>query len=155
MPELELEAGQQAPPFELPDHDGDPISLSDFEGQQVVLYFYPRADTPGCTKEACSFRDRWEEFEERGVAVLGVSNDPVANLQPFREKYDLPFTLLSDEDGTVAEQYDSFGDIEVEDEVYDIALRNTFLIGPDDRIEEVYENVTPDGHAGEILSDLD
>lgn len=149
-----LEPGTEAPDFELPDQDGEQVSLSDFEGRRVVLYFYPRADTPGCTKEACSFRDTWEEFEERDVVVLGVSNDPVENLGPFAEKYDLPFTLLSDEDGSVATAYDSYGTIEIEGETYDIALRNTFLVGPDGQIEAVYEDVSPEGHAEEILEDI-
>ena len=149
-----LETGQEAPQFELPDQHGDPISLADFEDQHVVLYFYPRADTPGCTTEACGFRDTWDAFEEREVAVLGVSNDPVENLEPFRQKHDLPFTLLSDKDGAVATAYDSFGDVEVDGDVYDIALRNTYVIGPDGRIEAVYEDVSPDGHAEEILADL-
>lgn len=149
-----LETGQEAPAFELPDQNGDPVALADFEGQHVVLYFYPRADTPGCTTEACGFRDRWDAFDERDAAVLGVSNDPVENLQPFREKYDLPFTLLSDEDGGIATAYESYGDVEVDGDVYDIALRNTYLIGPDGRIEAVYEDVSPDGHAEDILADL-
>lgn len=149
-----LDVGDEAPGFELRDQHGDRVSLSDFEGRRVVLYFYPRADTPGCTREACSFRDAWDGYAERDVAVLGVSNDPVENLQPFRESYDLPFTLLSDPDGAVATAYESYGDIEVEGEVYDIALRNTYVIGPDGRIERVYENVSPDGHAEEILADV-
>jgi len=149
-----LESDHSAPEFELPDQHGDPVSLSDFEGQRIVLYFYPRADTPGCTREAKAFRDEWDEFAERDVAILGVSNDPVENLEPFREKYDLPFTLLSDEDGAVAEQYDSFGDIEVDGDVYDIALRNTYVIDPDGHIEAVYEDVSPDEHADEILEGL-
>ncbi len=147
-----LEVGQPAPAFELHNHDGTTVALSDFEGQRVVLYFYPRADTPGCTREAKDFRDTWDDYAAHDIAVLGVSNDPVENLQAFREKYDLPFTLLSDEDGTVAERYDSFGDIEYEGEIYDIALRNTFLIGPDGHIEAIYEDVDPDGHAQDVLA---
>lgn len=149
-----LEVGQPAPAFELPDQDGSPVALSDFEGQRVVIYFYPRADTPGCTREAKDFRDAWDEYEAHDIAVLGVSKDPVENLRDFREKYDLPFTLLSDEDGGVAERYDSFGDIEYEGEIYDIALRNTFLIGPDGRIEAIYEDVDPDGHAEDVLGTI-
>jgi peroxiredoxin Q/BCP len=149
-----LEAGQPAPAFELPDQDGEPVSLSEYRGQRVVLYFYPRADTPGCTAEACSFRDAWGEYEDRDVVVLGVSNDPVDALAEFAEKYDLPFRLVSDEDGAVAERYDSFGEIEHEGEIYDIALRNTFLIGPDGDLEAVYEGVDPEGHADEVLADL-
>lgn len=149
-----LEPGQPAPDFELPDQHGEPVALSDFEGRHVVLYFYPRADTPGCTREAKSFRDRWETLADLDCNVLGVSNDPVENLQPFREKYDLPFTLLSDEDGAVADRYGTYGEMEHEGVAYEVALRNTFLIGPDGRIQEVYEDVDPEGHAAEILADL-
>lgn len=149
-----LEPGDQAPSFSLPDQDSRTVSLDDFDGQYVVLYFYPRADTPGCTKEACEFRDRWDVFTERNVAILGVSNDPVENLGPFVDKYDLPFPLLSDEDGSVATAYDSYGTVEIEGETYDIALRNTYLIGPDGRIEAVYEDVSPENHAEEILADV-
>lgn len=149
-----LEPGDQAPSFSLPDQDSRTVSLDDFDGQYVVLYFYPRADTPGCTKEACEFRDRWDVFTERNVAILGVSNDPVENLGAFVDKYDLPFPLLSDEDGSVATAYDSYGTVEIEGETYDIALRNTYLIGPDGRIEAVYEDVSPENHAEEILADV-
>lgn len=149
-----LEPGQSAPDFELHDQDGSPVSLSDYQGQRVVLYFYPRADTPGCTAQACSFRDGWSEYEARDVAVLGVSMDPVEALADFVAKYDLPFRLLSDVDGAVAERYDSVGEIEHEGEVYDIALRNTFLVGPDGDLEAVYEGVDPEGHADEILAAL-
>lgn len=149
-----LEPGDQAPSFSLPDQDSRTVSLDDFDGQYVVLYFYPRADTPGCTKEACEFRDRWDVFTERNVAILGVSNDPVENLGPFVDKYDLPFPLLSDEDGSVATAYESYGTVEIEGETYDIALRNTYLIGPDGCIEAVYENVSPENHAEEILADV-
>lgn len=149
-----LDVGDEAPEFELLDQDGDPVSLADFAGRRVVLYFYPRADTPGCTREAVDFRDNWDVYEDHDLVVLGVSNDPVENLEPFREKYDLPFSLLSDPDGTVASAYDSYGDIEVQGERYDIALRNTYVIDPEGRIEAVYEDVSPDGHAEEVLADL-
>lgn len=149
-----LSIGQPAPDFELPNHDGTPVDLSDFEGQRVVLYFYPRADTSGCTKEACGFRDSWDAFEDHDVAVLGVSNDPVEDLAAFKEKYDLPFTLLSDPDGDVATAYESYGTREIRGEQWEIAFRNTYLIDEDGAIERVYENVSPEGHASEILDDL-
>lgn len=149
-----LKTGDPAPPFSLPDQDSRTVSLADYEGQYVVLYFYPKADTPGCTKEACEFRDRWDAFDGRDVAILGVSNDPVENLERFADKYDLPFPLLSDEDGSVATAYDSYGTVEIEGETYDIALRNTYLIDPDGRIESVYEDVSPEHHAEEILADI-
>lgn len=149
-----LERGQAAPSFELLDQDGDPVRLADFEGRPVVLYFYPRADTPGCTTEACEFRDHWSAFTGRDVAVLGVSNDPVEDLKAFQEKYDLPFTLLSDPDGEVATAYETYGTVEIEGETYEIAFRNTYLIDADGHIAGVYEDVTPEGHAEALLADL-
>ena len=149
-----LDAGDTAPDFALPDQDGETISLADFEGQRVVVYFYPRADTEGCTKEACSFRDEWDAFEGRDVAVLGVSDDPVDDLDDFAEKYDLPFHLLSDEDGSVASQYDSYGEKNMFGNTFDGVFRNTYVIDPEGRVERVYEGVSPEGHAAEILADL-
>ena len=149
-----LETKQPAPDFELPDENGDLVRLSDFEGQPVVLYFYPRADTRGCTIEAKGFRDEWDAFEDRGIVVLGVSNDPVEDIRAFKEKYDLPFTLLSDEDGEVATTYESYGTTEVQGEEWEIAFRNTYLIDEDGDISHVYKNVSPEGHAEEILDEL-
>ncbi len=140
-----LSEGDSAPDFELLDQSGDPVRLSDYRGQRVVLYFYPKADTPGCTKEACSFRDVYDAFEERGLAVLGVSTDSVEALDAFAEKYGLPFRLLSDPDGTVARAYDSLGS--------NVAERNTFIIDEDGTIAAVYEQVSPEAHAEEILND--
>ncbi len=150
-----LEPGDTAPSFELPNHDGEPVALEDFRGRRVVLYFYPRADTPGCTTEACSFRDVWSDYEDRDVAVLGVSDDPVEDLADFREKYDLPFPLLSDEDGSVSTAYDSFGEKNVFGNVVDGVFRNTYVIDAEGTVEFVYEGVDPEGHAEAILADLD
>lgn len=149
-----LEADQRAPDFELEGQDGASVRLSDFEGQKVVLYFYPKADTPGCTIEAKDFRDHWAAFEERDVMVLGVSIDTVQDVKAFQRKYDLPFTLLADEDGDVANRYDTFGTVQYGDEDWDIAFRNTYLVDEEGTIERVYEDVTPAGHAEEILADL-
>lgn len=149
-----LEPGEPAPDFELPDQHGDPVRLSDFSGQRVVLYFYPRADTAGCTTEACGFRDHWEAYRGREVAVVGVSDDPVEDLLAFSEKYDLPFPLLSDEDGTVAGAYESYGEKQMFGRTFDGVFRNTFVIGPDGTVEEVYTGVSPDGHAEELLAVL-
>lgn len=149
-----LATGQPAPDFELPNQEGESVRLADFEGQRVVLYFYPRADTPGCTKEACGFRDTWDGFEDHDITVLGVSNDSITDLAAFKAKYDLPFTLLSDPDGDVASTYESYGTREIQGEEWEIAFRNTYLIDEDGRITQVYENVSPEGHAKEILTGL-
>jgi peroxiredoxin Q/BCP len=150
-----LSVGDTAPDFELPDQDGESVSLSDFRGRPVVVYFYPRADTPGCTTEACGFRDSWDAFEERDVAVLGISDDPVDDLDDFAAKFDLPFTLLSDEDGAVSEKYGSYGEKNMFGNTFDGVFRNTYVVGADGTVEHVYEGVSPDGHAEEILADLD
>ncbi|WP_435154471.1 thioredoxin-dependent thiol peroxidase [Haladaptatus sp. DFWS20] len=149
-----LEPGQQAPPFECKNHAGETVALDDFDGR-VVVYFYPRADTPGCTTEACSFRDSWDEFAERDVTVLGISDDPVSDLEKFREKYDLPFELLSDESGEVASAYDSYGEKNMFGNTFDGVFRNTFVVASDGTIEHVFADVSPDGHAEEILSTLE
>jgi peroxiredoxin Q/BCP len=104
-----LDPGTEAPAFELPNQDGDPVALAVYAGQHVVVYFYPRADTPGCTAEACSFRDRWDDYAEHEVAVVGISDDPVDDLAAFAAEYDLPIQLLSDEDGSVSAADDSYG----------------------------------------------
>jgi len=150
-----LDPGEEAPAFELPDQHGDPVSLSSYRGQAVVVYFYPRADTPGCTTQACSFRDNWGAYEERGVEVLGISDDPVEDLAAFADKYDLPVTLLSDEDGEVSRAYDSFGHREIEGRTVEAAFRNTYLIDGGGRIAHAHEGVDPEGHAGRILADVD
>ncbi|ELZ94127.1 peroxiredoxin (thioredoxin-dependent hydroperoxide peroxidase) [Haloferax mucosum ATCC BAA-1512] len=150
-----LEIGDEAPDFELRDQHGDTVSISDFRGERVVVYFYPRADTPGCTTEACGFRDAWDEFEAQDVTVLGISDDPVSDLDSFAEKYDLPFTLLSDEDGAISEKYDSYGEKNMFRKTFDGVFRNTYVVGSDGTIEHVYEGVSPEGHAEAILDDID
>ena len=150
-----LDIGDQAPEFELPDQNGEPVALADYDDRRVVLYFYPRADTPGCTTEAAGFRDAWDEFEERDVAVLGVSDDPVPDLSAFAEEYDLPFRLLSDEDGEVASAYGSYGEKNMFGDTFDGVFRNTYVIGTDGTITRVYDGVSPEGHAEEILDDLE
>ena len=149
-----IDVGDDAPEFELPDQNGDTVSLSDFRGERVVVYFYPRADTPGCTTEATEFRDEFDAFESRDVTVLGISDDPVSDLEPFAEKYDLPFRLLSDESGEVATAYDSYGEKTVGGRTFEGVSRNTYVVGPDGRIERTYEDVSPEGHAEQILADI-
>ena len=150
-----LAPGGPAPDLELPDHRGDAVSLSSYRGDYVVVYFYPRADTPGCTTEACGFRDSYTEFDERGVTVLGISDDPVADIASFASEYDLPFRLLSDEDGSVSAGYDSYGEKNMFGNTFDGVFRNTYVIGPDGEVALAYDGVSPDGHAETILDDLD
>ena len=150
-----LDEGDSAPEFELPDQNGDPVSLSDFRGRRVVLYFYPRANTEGCTKQARSFRDNWDAFEDLDVAVLGVSDDEVDDLRAFAAEHDLPHTLLSDEHGEVATIYDSYGEKRMFGNTFDGVFRNTYVIGPDGAIERAYEGVSPENHAEDVLADVD
>ena len=147
-----LEPGTDAPQFELRNQHGESVSLP--ETGTVVVYFYPRADTPGCTTEACSFRDRWSEYEDRGVRVFGVSDDPVPDLAAFAEKHDLPVDLLSDEDGAVASAYDSYGEKNMFGKTFDGTFRNTYVVR-DGEVVLAYEGVDPEGHADEILAALD
>jgi peroxiredoxin Q/BCP len=147
-----LEPGTEAPDFELENQDGEPVSPPE-EGTAVV-YFYPRADTPGCTTEACSFRDNWDAYHDRGIRVFGVSDDPVTDLAAFAEKYDLPVDLLSDPDGSVASAYDSYGEKTVFGNVVEGTYRNTYVVR-DGEVVLAYEGVDPEGHAEEILADLD
>jgi len=150
-----LDPGSEAPDFRLHNQDGETVALSDHRGRWVVLYFYPRANTRGCTIEAAGFRDDHAAFRDLDAVVLGVSNDPVEDLQAFREEHDLPFDLLSDPDGAVAERYDSYGTVELQDgETTEIAFRNTYVIGPDGEIERTYESVDPEHHAEDVLADL-
>lgn len=149
-----LTVDTKAPDFELPDQDGEPVRLSDYAGETVVLYFYPRAGTEGCTTEACSFRDNWDAFQDAGVQVLGVSTDPIEDNAAFAAEQNLPFPVLSDPEGEVADAYESFGTVEVDGETFDIAFRNTYVIGPEGDIQAVYEDVSPEVHATEILEDI-
>lgn len=146
--------GDTAPDFELKNHDGTPVALREYRGQRLVLYFYPAAATSGCTVEAHSFRDAWDRFEDRGIAVVGVSIDPVDAIAEFRADENLPFTLLSDADGSVAKAYDVYDSGVHEGEHYEIAERTTFIIDADGRIAAVYEDVSPADHAEELLADM-
>lgn len=143
--------GEQAPDFDMPDASGSRVSLAGLRGKTVVLYFYPKDDTPGCITEACSFRDSWGPLQARGVVVLGVSRDDAASHQAFASKYDLPFTLLSDEDGSVCERYGVWVEKSMYGRQYMGIARTTFLIGPDGIIQQVWERVKPEGHAGEVM----
>lgn len=150
--------GSPAPDFTLPavgeDSDGRTISLAALRGRPVVLYFYPKDDTSGCTTEACEFRDRWAQVERTGAVVLGVSPDGAASHAKFRNKYALPFPLLADEGHRVAEMYGVWGEKSMFGHKYFGVLRTTFLIGPDGRIARVWERVKPKGHAAQVLAAL-
>ncbi len=152
---MPLTAGNQAPDFSLADENGDLRRLSDYRGKVVVLYFYPKDDTPGCTTEACGFRDQYEDYERAGVVVIGISPDDIKKHQKFKTKYNLPFTLLADTDHSVCDAYGVWGRKKFMGKEYDGVFRTTFLIGKDGTILRVFENVKPEGHSQEILKVLD
>jgi peroxiredoxin Q/BCP len=147
--------GDLAPDFALPDHKGQMRRLSDFRGRWVVLYFYPRDNTPGCTKEACAFRDLFPKFRRRQVEVLGISTDSVRSHQKFAEKYALPFPLLADEEKAVVRAYGVWGPKSFMGRKSMGTHRISFLIDPEGRIAKVYEKVKPETHAEEVLRDLE
>ena len=151
---MPVQANQPAPEFSLPDENGIIHTLSQYRGQPVVLYFYPKDDTPGCTKEACNFRDDYHVYQEAGVVILGVSPDNAKSHTKFKSKFELPFTLLADEDHAVASVYGAWGPKKMMGREYEGILRTTFLIGPDGRLLRVFENVKPDGHSAEVLAAL-
>jgi len=149
-----VEEGQQAPDFELASDAGERVRLSDLRGKPVVLYFYPKDDTPGCTKQACGIRDAWGEYRARGAVVLGVSPDDEASHVKFKEKYSLPFTLLADPDHAVAAEYGAWGEKKNYGKTYEGIIRSTFVIGPDGTLVKALRNVKPDGHAERVLAVL-
>ncbi len=149
-----LQAGAKAPEFTLPDQDGNPVSLSDFAGRQVVVYFYPADDTPGCTKEACQFNENLAAFERSGVAVVGISPDGDVKHRKFRDKYGLTFPLLSDADRSVMAAYGAYGEKTMYGKKTVGVIRSTFLDGADGTIERAWYNVRADGHAAKVLAEL-
>jgi len=152
---MALEIGDAAPDFSLSDQNGETVSLSDLKGQRVVIYFYPKDDTPGCTKEACNFRDRWSAFESQGIRVLGISKDGASSHGKFIAKYELPFTLLSDvEPCPVATAYGSYGLKKFMGKEYMGMMRHTFVIDAEGRIEAAYTKVKAETMADQILTDL-
>jgi peroxiredoxin Q/BCP len=144
--------GIPAPEFTLPDQNGNAVNLSDFRGRKVVLYFYPKDDTSGCTTQACELRDRIEEFDANDAVVLGVSPDPIASHNKFHRKHDLNFTILADADHSVAEAYGVWKEKSLYGRKYWGNERTTFVIGEDGRITHVLERVKPAAHAGQVLS---
>ena len=143
--------GQPAPAFKLQDQDGKWHSLGDYKGKWVAIYFYPKDDTPGCTTQACSFRDNIFAFNKEGAVIVGISVDDVASHKEFAEKHGLPFTLLADSDKAVAKRY---GVLKTYMGVMEMARRDTFLIDPEGRITKHYESVDPDGHSKVVLEDI-
>jgi thioredoxin-dependent peroxiredoxin len=150
-----IEEGMQAPDFELATDDGGRVRLSDLRGKPVVLYFYPKDDTPGCTTQASEIRDVWEEFRERGAVVLGVSPDDASSHAAFKSKYSLPFTLLADPDHAVADRYGTWGEREFAGRKYMGIKRSTFVIDPEGRVAKALYGVKPQGHAEKVLEALD
>jgi peroxiredoxin Q/BCP len=150
-----IEEGAQAPDFTLPDQDGSDVTLSDLRGRPVVLYFYPKADTPGCTTQACGVRDHMPAYEKTGAVVLGVSPDPVAKVKKFHDGQGLNFTLLADADHAVCERYGVWAEKSMYGRTYWGALRSTFVIDPEGRVATVIPKVSPKTHDEVVLAALD
>jgi thioredoxin-dependent peroxiredoxin len=149
-----IQPGEQAPDFELPDQDGNPVRLSDLRGGKVVLYFYPKADTPGCTTQACGVRDHAEDYDAAGAVVLGVSPDPVAAVKRFHDKQGLNFTLLADEDHAVAEAYGVWVEKSMYGRTYLGNERTTFVLDEEGKVTDVLRKVKPKEHDGLVLGAL-
>jgi peroxiredoxin Q/BCP len=149
------EQGDQAPDFELPDQDGNLVKLSDLRGQPVVVYFYPKADTPGCTTQACGVRDHRADYAKVGSVVLGISPDPVKKVKKFHEKYDLDFALLADEGHAVADEFGVWAEKSMYGKKYFGNERTTFVIDPDGKVAEVLRKVKPAEHDALVLSALE
>ncbi len=150
----ELSIGDKAPDFSLPTGDGTTLSLKDLRGKRVVLYFYPKDDTPGCTSEACSFRDEIQVFEKKGAVIIGVSIDSVESHRKFAGKYDLPFTLLSDEKKVMVKAYGVWKQKNMYGKKYMGVERTTFVIDEEGRIAQIFRKVKVDGHTNEVLAGL-
>ena len=152
---MTLEKGDLAPDFALADQHGEKHRLSDYQGRWVLVYFYPRDDTPGCTKEACAIRDNFSEFQAVNAKVLGISTDTVASHEKFAEKYNLPFTLLADDGQQVVEQYGVWGEKTSFGKTYFGTKRMSFLVDQEGKIAKVYKTVKPAGHALHVLGDIE
>ena len=152
---MALQIGDPAPDFTLPNQYGEPVQLSSLRGQRVVVYFYPKDDTPGCTKEACNFRDRWDSLQKQGIQVLGISKDNASSHTKFIAKHTLPFTLLTDEEPcAVASSYDSYGLKKFMGREYMGMMRHTFLIDAEGKIEKIYRKVKSATMADDLINDL-
>ncbi len=149
-----LKEGEKAPDFELASDDGTKVKLSSLRGRTVVLYFYPKDDTPGCTAEACSFRDSWAAVEAFGALVFGISPDSASSHSKFKGKYSLPFALLADENKAVLKSYGAFGKKVMYGREVEGVIRSTFIVGADGLVRKVFPKVKPEGHAAEVLAAL-
>jgi peroxiredoxin Q/BCP len=149
-----ISEGQPAPDLELESDTGERVKLADFRGKTVVLYFYPKDDTPGCTTEACEFRDTYDRFREQGVEVIGVSPDPVKSHQKFKSKHELPFPLLADPEHKLAEAYGVWGEKKYMGRKYMGINRSTFVIDPEGKVAKAMVGIKPAGHAAQILEQL-
>jgi len=151
---MALKVGDRAPEFSLPDTNGNIVTLSSLKGSRVVLYFYPRDNTPGCTKEACGFRDHYAQFQTKNTIIFGVSTDDAKSHQKFTQKFDLPFPLLTDADGQVATAYESYGLKKFMGKEYVGVFRNTFVIDVEGNIEKIYLGVKAELHPAQVLADI-
>ncbi len=151
---MAIQINKSAPDFSLPDQDGKKHKLSDYRGQWVLIYFYPKDDTPGCTTEACTLRDNLPKFGKLKAKVFGISVDSIASHKKFAEKYKLPFTLLADEDKKVVEKYGVWQEKSMYGRKYMGTVRNSYLINPEGKIAKIYEKVKPAEHAGQVLEDI-
>ena len=151
-PTTTLQAGATAPRFTLPSSTGETVGLADYKGKRIVLYFYPKADTPGCTTEACGFRDAIAGYKKLDVPVFGISPDPIADVKTFAEKFKLNFPLLADADHAITEKYGVWQEKSMYGKKYMGVARTTFIIGPDGKVSHVIERVKPEGHDQEVLA---
>ncbi|MEL6262669.1 MAG: thioredoxin-dependent thiol peroxidase [Cyanobacteria bacterium J06626_6] len=151
---MTLATGDAAPDFSLPDADGNVVSLSSLKGQRAVLFFYPRDNTPGCTQEACAFRDAYSELQAQDVAVFGISTDSAKSHAKFAAKHNLPFPLLVDEEGEVGTRYECYGLKKMYGKEYMGITRSSFIIGPEGTLEKIYRKVKPEPHVAEVVADI-
>ena len=149
-----MEINDKAPDFRTTDENGKEVALKDFRGKTVVLYFYPKADTPGCTKEACEFRDTYKKIEKTGAVLVGISKDTAASQKKFQDKFSLPFMLLADAEKKIADQFGVGKEKNMYGKKVMGIARTTFVIGPDGKIKHIFNNVKPEGHAEQVLAYL-
>jgi len=147
-----LSEGAPMPEFSLPDQNGRIFNSKDYIGKPLVIYFYPKDNTPGCTKEACSFRDSYGEYQKMGITVVGISADSPNSHEKFAKKFNLPFILLADTEKTVLRAFGAWGEKKLYGKVYEGVIRSTFVIGPDGKVKKVFPKVSPEGHASEVLA---